>query len=180
MKPIKILVLMTLFGTGLKAQTLEPKTSLYDVKINDLNNTPIDLSNYKGKKILFVNVASKCGFTGQYKELQQLHNNQKDKLVIIGVPCNQFGNQEPGTPEEIESFCELNYGVTFLMTEKLNVKGDKQHDLYKWLTKKDRNGKTNSAVKWNFQKYLVDENGRLIDYFYSMTKPTSKKITKFL
>ena len=180
MKPIKILVLMTLFGTGLKAQTLEPKTSLYDVKINDLNNTPIDLSNYKGKKILFVNVASKCGFTGQYKELQQLHNNQKYKLVIIGVPCNQFGNQEPGTPEEIESFCELNYGVTFLMTEKLNVKGDKQHDLYKWLTKKDRNGKANSAVKWNFQKYLVDENGRLIDYFYSMTKPTSKKITKFL
>ncbi len=171
---------MTLFGTGLKAQTLEPKTSLYDVKINDLNNTPIDLSNYKGKKILFVNVASKCGFTGQYKELQQLHNNQKDKLVIIGVPCNQFGNQEPGTPEEIESFCELNYGVTFLMTEKLNVKGDKQHDLYKWLTKKDKNGKANSAVKWNFQKYLVDENGRLIDYFYSMTKPTSKKITKFL
>ena len=171
---------MTLFGTGLKAQTLEPKTSLYDVKINDLNNTPIDLSNYKGKKILFVNVASKCGFTGQYKELQQLHNNQKYKLVIIGVPCNQFGNQEPGTPEEIESFCELNYGVTFLMTEKLNVKGDKQHDLYKWLTKKDRNGKANSAVKWNFQKYLVDENGRLIDYFYSMTKPTSKKITKFL
>lgn len=180
MKSIKILVLMTLFGTGLKAQTLEPKTSLYDIKINDLSNTPIDLSNYKGKKMLFVNVASKCGFTNQYKELQQLHNDQKDKLVIIGVPCNQFGNQEPGTPEEIESFCELNYGVTFLMTEKLNVKGDKQHELYKWLTKKDRNGKANSTVKWNFQKYLVDENGRLIDYFYSMTKPTSKKITKFL
>ena len=171
---------MTLFGTSIKAQTLEPKTSLYDIKINDINNNPISLNDYKGKKILFVNVASKCGFTGQYKGLQELYDTHKDDLMIIGVPCNQFGGQEPGTATEIESFCERNYGVTFLITEKVDVKGEGQHELYKWLTQRALNGKSNSAVKWNFQKYLVDENGRLLDYFYSMTKPNSKKIVKYI
>ncbi len=180
MKLLKILVFMTLFGSSIKAQTLEPKTSLYDIEINDINNNPISLHDYKGKKLLFVNVASKCGFTGQYKGLQELYNAHKDNLMIIGVPCNQFGGQEPGTATEIESFCERNYGVTFLITEKVDVKGEGQHELYKWLTQKGLNGNSNSTVKWNFQKYLVDENGRLLDYFYSMTKPNSKKITKYI
>ncbi len=153
---------------------------LYDIKIASLQGKPINLSDYKGKKILFVNVASKCGFTPQYKGLQELYNNYQDKLMVIGVPCNQFGKQEPGTSDEIQEFCEINYGVSFLITEKVNVKGNEQHPLYIWLTKKSENGKKNSSVKWNFQKYLVDENGQLIDYYYSITKPLSSKIKKHL
>lgn len=154
--------------------------SLYAIKINNLEGDPIDLSAFKGKKILFVNVASECGFTGQYEGLQALHEAHKDKLVIIGVPCNQFGGQEPGSADDIRSFCQRNYGVEFLITEKIDVKGDNQHDLYKWLTKKEFNLKKNSSVKWNFQKYIIDENGQYIDYFYSITKPLSKKIISLL
>lgn len=155
-------------------------TSIYDIEINSLQDNIIDLSTFKGKKMLFVNVASKCGFTTQYKDLEQLSRDYRDRLVVIGVPCNQFGNQEPGTPEEIQEFCEVSYGVDFLMTEKIDVKGMNQHSLYTWLTKKSLNGKKSSTVRWNFQKYLVDENGELIDYYFSITKPTSKKITKHL
>ena len=180
MRLFKILLLMTIFGKTITAQTLEPKASLYDITINDINNNPISLKDYKGKKILFVNVASKCGFTGQYKGLQALYERYKNDLMIIGVPCNQFGGQEPGTASEIVSFCEKNYGVTFLITEKVDVKGENQHALYKWLTQKNLNGKSNSKVRWNFQKYLVDEQGRLLDYFYSMTKPDSSKIAKLI
>ena len=154
--------------------------SIYAININSLQGSPLDLSNYKGKKILFVNVASKCGFTPQYKELQKLYDEYQDKLVVIGVPCNQFGKQEPGSSEDIQQFCELNYGVTFPITEKIDVKGSNQHPLYLWLTKKAENGKKNSTVKWNFQKYLVDENGNFIDYYFSITKPMSKKILKHL
>ena len=155
-------------------------TSLYDIKINSLQNNPINLKDFEGKYILFVNVASKCGFTPQYKPLEQLHQDYKNNLVVIGVPCNQFGSQEPGTANEIQEFCEVNYGVSFLITEKIDVKGSNQHPLYKWLTKKEFNGKKGSSVKWNFQKYLVDQNGKLIDYYFSITKPTSSKITKHL
>ena len=161
-----------------KAQ--EPTQSIYNISINSIDNQPINLADYKGKKILFVNVASKCGFTPQYEDLEKLYETYKDKLVIIGVPCNQFNEQEPGTAEEIKSFCKVNYGVTFLLTEKVDVKGDHQHPLYKWLTEKELNGKTSSSVKWNFQKYLVDETGHLVDFWYSMTKPMSSKITKYL
>lgn len=155
-------------------------TSLYDIQINSLEGAPINLSDYKGKYLLFVNVASECGFTGQYSDLQKLYDTYQDKLMIIGVPCNQFGGQEPGSASEIMTFCERNYGVTFLMTEKVDVKGDSQHPLYQWLTNKDLNGKSSSSVKWNFQKYLVGKNGEWIDYYYSMTKPLSSKITKHL
>lgn len=154
--------------------------TLYDIEINSLTGEKIDLNAYKGKYILFVNVASECGFTSQYKEMQELHETYKDKLVVIGVPCNQFGGQEPGSAEEIQSFCEKNYGVEFLITEKIEVKGENQHPLYQWLTKKELNEVNSSSVKWNFQKYLIDENGKYIDVFYSMTKPTSTKITKYL
>ncbi len=154
--------------------------SIYDIEIKSLQNQPISLSEFKGKKMLFVNVASKCGFTPQYKELQQLQDKYKNNLVVIGVPCNQFGKQEPGKADEIQEFCEVNYGVSFLITEKVDVKGSQQHQLYEWLTKKSINGKQNSTVKWNFQKYLVDEDGEFLDYFYSITKPMSSKITSNL
>ncbi|WP_299126314.1 glutathione peroxidase [uncultured Winogradskyella sp.] len=160
--------------------TQKATQSIYDIEINNLQGQPIDLSNFKGKKILFVNVASKCGFTPQYRELQKLHEIYQNNLAVIGVPCNQFGRQEPGKSEEIQEFCERNYGVSFLVTEKINVKGDQQHPLYKWLTKKAINGKQNSTIKWNFQKYIIDENGEFLDYYYSITKPTNSRITQYL
>ena len=164
-------------NTATNKNEMTMNQSIYDISIKSINGNTIDLSQFKGKKILIVNVASECGFTGQYKGLQELHETYKDKLVVIGVPCNQFGGQEPGDANQIQLFCEKNYGVEFLITEKVDVKGDKQHPLYAWLTKKDLNGKKNSTVKWNFQKYLIDEEGNLMDYYYSITKPLSKKIT---
>ena len=156
------------------------KQSIYDIAINSLNGQPISLHEFEGKKILFVNVASECGFTKQYKDLQALSDQFQDSLVIIGSPCNQFGRQEPGDASQIQNFCELNFGVKFILTEKIDVKGSKQHPLYKWLTTKSLNGKKSSSVKWNFQKYLVDDKGRLIDYYFSITNPLSSKITKHL
>jgi len=158
----------------------EPENSIYDIQINSLSQKAIDLKAFEGKHILFVNVASKCGFTSQYKDLQKLHETYKDKLVVIGVPCNQFGNQEPGDASEIESFCEVNYGVSFLITEKVDVKGPEQHPLYQWLTLERKNGVKNTKVRWNFQKYLVDDEGFWVDYFYSNTSPSSSKITRRL
>ena len=156
------------------------QASLYDISINSITGEPINFKDFKGKKILFVNTASECGFTGQYEDLEKLYKTYKDKLVVIGVPCNQFGGQEPGTLSEIKSFCQVNYGVTFLMTEKVDVKGDNQHPLYAWLTDKKLNGVKSSSVKWNFQKYLIDENGNYIDFYYSITKPMSSKIVNHL
>ena len=153
--------------------------SIYDIKINDITGEPIKLSDFKDKYVLFVNVASKCGFTDQYKDMQELHEKYKSKLVIIGLPCNQFNNQEPGNEQEISQFCKINYGVTFLLTEKIEVKGDNQHPLYKWLTDKNLNGEKSSTVRWNFQKYLIDPSGKLINYWYSITNPLSQKITKY-
>ncbi|MFK8044634.1 MAG: glutathione peroxidase [Crocinitomicaceae bacterium] len=155
-------------------------TSIYDFAIKDIDNNPVSLADFKGKKILFVNVASKCGYTSQYAELQKLHEKYKEKLVVIGLPCNQFGGQEPGTGEEIKTFCQKNYGVEFLITEKIDVKGDNQHAIYKWLTSKTMNGKMDSEVKWNFTKYLVSETGTLIEYFSSNVEPMSELITKQL
>lgn len=157
-----------------------PNISLYDIALNDISGSPIELAKCAGKHILLVNVASECGFTKQYADLQKLHETYKDQLVVIGAPCNQFGGQEPGNESEIQTFCERNFGVSFLLTEKLSVKGSTKHPLYEWLTEKDKNGQMSSSVQWNFQKYLVDENGKLIDVFYSITKPTSSKITTYL
>ncbi|MDT8418772.1 MAG: glutathione peroxidase, partial [Lutibacter sp.] len=145
---------------------MKPTSSIYDISINGLTGEKIDLSTFKGKKILIVNTASECGFTKQFADLQKLHEKYQDKLVVIGVPCNQFGGQEPGNAQEIQSFCQVNYGVTFLMTEKVDVKGETQHSLYQWLTKKELNGVKSSSVKWNFQKYLIDEQGNLINYYF--------------
>ena len=154
--------------------------SMYDIAIDTIDGKAIDFSSFKGKKILFVNVASKCGFTKQYKDLQKLSDTYKDTLVVVGVPCNQFGKQEPGDAAEIQSFCQVNYGVTFLVTEKVDVKGANQHPLYTFLTCEILNGKRDSTVKWNFQKYIVSDKGTLIDHYYSITSPLSKKITKHL
>ncbi len=154
--------------------------NLYAITLNTLQGGVFDWSSCKGKKVLIVNTASECGFTKQYEDLQKLCEVYGDKLQVIGVPCNQFGKQEPGDGEEIQDFCKLNFGVSFPLTEKMEVKGSNQHLLYKWLTNKDYNGKKSSSVKWNFQKYLIDENGDLIDFYYSLTKPMSKKILKHL
>lgn len=178
MNPLK--AFMSTLSTNDKAVVNAASKPIYDIQINSLQGKPIDLSQFKGKKILFVNVASKCGYTPQYRELQELHETYKKNVVVIGVPCNQFGKQEPGNAEDIQDFCEVNYGVSFLITEKLNVKGSEQHPLYEWLSKKALNGKKNSVVKWNFQKYLVDENGEFIDFFYSITKPMNPRITSYL
>ena len=172
----------TISEAKLASNTLKKtiNTSLYDIKIKALDGKPMDLSICKGKHVLLVNVASECGFTKQYKDLQKLSDAYPDTLVVIGSPCNQFGKQESGDASQIQTFCERNFGVTFLLTEKIDVKGPKQHSLYEWLTKKDLNGKKSSSVKWNFQKYLVNEKGALIDYYFSITKPMSSKITKHL
>lgn len=176
MKYIFKLIIIIASMSSISAQT----NSIYEIQINNLMGQKVDFKEFKGKHILIVNVASKCGFTSQYKGLQELHSKYKDKLVVIGVPCNQFGSQEPGTSSEIQSFCKKNYGVEFLITEKVEVKGPNQHPLYKWLTNKENNKVAASSVKWNFQKYLIDSSGKYIDVFYSTTKPGSSKITNYL
>jgi glutathione peroxidase len=138
------------------------------------------MSQFKGKKILCVNVASKCGYTPQYEGLQKLYESNSGKLVIIGFPCNQFLYQESGTPEEIATFCKKNYGVTFPLTEKIDVKGSKQHEIYQWLSNKATNGIKDVEVKWNFGKFLIDENGKFVEYFGSNTEPQSEEIAKYL
>ena len=160
--------------------TKKTPMSIYDISINNIDGDKINLGDYEGKYILFVNVASNCGFTRQYKDLQKLYDNNNDKLIVVGVPCNQFGAQEPGSEKQISIFCSEKYNVTFPMTEKLQVRGPDQHSLYKWLTSKELNGRKESSVKWNFQKYLVDKEGNLIDYWYSLTSPMSSKITNYI
>jgi len=158
----------------------EPKNdvpqNIYDFKIEGLTGGTIDFSQYKGKKILIVNTASECGYTPQYAGLEALYKKYKGKLVIVGVPSNNFGAQEPGSNSEIAGFCQKNYGVTFPMAAKADVKGESMVPLYQWLTKKEHNHFMNSEVKWNFQKYLLDENGKLVAVFYSKTAPDSPEL----
>jgi glutathione peroxidase len=153
--------------------------SIYNISLQSIDDKTIDLAQYQGKYILFVNVASYCGYTNQYSDLQKLYERY-DNLEVIGLPCNQFLFQEPFSKDSIKQFCESNYSITFLMTEKINVKGKNQHPLYKWLTNKELNNLKDSNVKWNFQKYLIGINGNLIDVFPSKTLPLSKDITQHL
>ncbi len=152
-------------------------TSIHKFSIKALDGTTINFADYKGKKILVVNTASECGYTPQYKDLQALYEKYKGKLVIVGFPANDFGGQEPGSNTEIKSFCEKNYGVTFPMTEKVSVKGDDMTPIYQWLTQKTQNGVLDATIKWNFNKFLLDENGIVIAKFDSGTKPMDEAIT---
>ena len=151
---------------------------IFDFKINSINGDELDLSTFNGKTILLVNVASNCGFTKQYDDLQKLYEDFKDKgLIVLGVPTNQFGGQEPGTESEIKNFCETNFNITFPMTSKYDVKGDNAHPIYMWA--KDTYGKS-TVPKWNFHKILINKNGKIEDTFVSFTSPLSKKIIKKL
>jgi glutathione peroxidase len=155
-------------------------TSIYDFKVEGLSGGQIDLASYKGKKIMIVNTASKCGMTPQYKELELLHQQYKDKLVIIGFPANNFGGQEPGSNEEIKEFCTKNYGVSFPMAAKVSVKGDDMAPLFKYLVNEAKAIGIEDPIRWNFTKFLVDENGKLVTVFSSKTKPMSEEVLKYL
>ena len=154
--------------------------SIHEFKVESLEGGTIDFSAFKGKKILVVNTASQCGYTPQYEGLQKLYDQYKDKLVIVGFPANNFGAQEPGSNNEIKAFCTKNYGVTFPMASKVSVKGDDIAPIYKWLCNKSENGVLDAEIKWNFGKFLLDENGKLIIYFPSKVTPMSEEITSKL
>lgn len=159
---------------------MNAQNTFFDYTVNDINGTAVSMSKYKGKKLLIVNVASQCGYTPQYKDLQKLYESYGDKLVVMGFPANNFGSQEPGTNTEIKNFCTKNYGVTFPMFEKISVKGNDIHPLYKWLTTKELNGWNSDAPTWNFCKYLIDENGKLLKFYKSGVSPLSDEIIKYL
>lgn len=157
-------------------QANDTTKSVHQFKVASLEGETIDFASFKGKKILIVNTASECGYTPQYKDLQALYEKYKDKLAIIGFPANNFGGQEPGSNTEIKSFCQKNYGVSFTMAAKISVKGDDTAPIYQWLTHKDQNGQLDAEIKWNFNKFLLDENGKLIAYFPSKVTPMSDMI----
>jgi glutathione peroxidase len=164
------------------AQDSRPENkNFHDFTVESIDGESFDLASLKGKKVLVVNTASKCGFTPQYADLQKLYERYENKnFTVIGFPANNFANQEPGSDAEIQTFCQKNYGVTFPMMSKISVKGDDQHPLYQWLTQKKYNGKMDSKVKWNFQKYLINEEGELVNVFYSKTNPMDKEILSWI
>jgi glutathione peroxidase len=172
MKKIGFIFSMVLAVTGVFAQQ-----SFYDFKVKDIDGKEFDLASLKGKKVLVVNTASKCGLTPQYEQLQEVYEKYGgDNFTIIGFPANNFMKQEPGTNEEIAEFCQKNYGVTFQMMEKISVKGDDMHPLYQWLTQKSKNGVLDSEIGWNFQKYLIDEKGNLVKMVAPKVKPNDEEI----
>ncbi|MGL4364014.1 MAG: glutathione peroxidase [Bacteroidales bacterium] len=177
MKKITLAFLLTAVSLCAQSQT----KSFYDLKANTLSGKELDFSTLKGKRVLLVNTASKCGLTPQYKALQELHEKYSKKdFVIIGFPSNNFGQQEPGTHEEIASFCQVNYGVKFQMMEKVEVKGENICPVYQWLTQKKQNGVQDSEVTWNFQKYLINEKGELVAVINPKELPNSEQIIEFI
>jgi glutathione peroxidase len=178
MKNVKTCLL--LFFVMLSANSFSQQKSFYDFRAKTLEGKDFDFSTLKGKKVMVVNTASKCGNTPQYKQLEALYEQYKDELVIIGFPANNFGSQEPGTNDEIRKFCTDNYNVTFPMMQKISVKGNDMDPIYKWLTNKSMNGVMDSDVKWNFQKYLIDEDGKLVAIIEPKEKPDSEKILAWL
>ena len=150
--------------------------SFYDLQLNDINGEEIDLQSFKGKKVLLVNVASKCGYTDQYADLQNLYETHGDKLEIIGIPCNDFGRQEPGSANEIQKFCKLNYGVTFTLAEKQKIKSEPISGIYQWLSDPNLNGWNSSLPSWNFCKYVINESGELTHFFKSGVDPNGREI----
>lgn len=157
------------------------QNSIHEFTVKDIDGKEFDLSSLKGKKVLVVNTASKCGLTPQYEQLQDLYETYGDEgFTIIGFPANNFANQEPGSESEIAAFCEKNYGVTFPMMSKVSVKGNDMHPVYQWLTSKSKNGVVDSEVQWNFQKYLIDENGNLVEVVNPKVKPDDEKIIAWI
>ncbi len=190
-------ILFILFGaavlsaTGVNAQTSTNKLSkkdkamaketIYQFKVEDLSGDTFDFASLKGKKVMIVNTASKCGLTPQYKDLEAIYKQYKDKgFVIVGFPANNFASQEPGSNKEIETFCQQNYGVSFPMMSKVSVKGSDMCDVYKFLTEKSRNGLQDSEVEWNFQKYLINEKGELVKVIKPKTLPTDPEVINWL
>ncbi|RKR05297.1 glutathione peroxidase [Flavobacterium sp. 90] len=193
MKKIAFIACSVVFflSSQLQAQTSKTKVSktdkamtketIYQFKVTDLSGDPFDFASLKGKKILIVNTASKCGLTPQYKDLEAVYKEYKDKgFVIVGFPANNFASQEPGTNKEIETFCQQNYGVTFPMMDKVSVKGDDMCDVYKFLTQKSKNGLQDSEVEWNFQKYLINEKGELVKVIKPKTLVTEPEVIKWI
>jgi glutathione peroxidase len=175
MKYVTIAILLAM------AFTAHSQSSFYDLKVQTIDGEEFSFSSLKGKKVMIVNTASRCGYTKQYADLEKLYQKYSTTgFIIIGFPANNFMNQEPGTNTEIKQFCSLNYGVTFPMMSKISVKGKEINPVYQWLTQKNKNGVMDLEVKWNFQKYLIDENGHLVDVVYSATTPFDPKIVKWI
>jgi glutathione peroxidase len=173
--------LLTLVAVALlSAFTLKGDPTIHSFKVKSIEGGTIDFSKFKGKMILVVNTASKCGYTPQYEALEKVYEEYKDKLVIVGFPANNFGGQEPGADTEIQEFCKSRFGVKFPLASKISVKGEDTAPIYKWLTSKMENGVLDAEIQWNFNKFLLDENGKMIAYFPSKVKPDSEEILKYL
>jgi glutathione peroxidase len=174
-----VLIILAIFALNSVASA--QKKTLHDFVVEDIYGDRFDLSSLKGKKVMIVNTASRCGLTPQFAALENLYKTYSDRnFVIIGFPANNFMNQEPGSNDEIIAFCEENYGVSFPMMSKISVKGEDQHPLYRWLTKQSENGKMDSDVAWNFQKYLVDENGNLVSFLSPRQDPMSDEVIDWI
>lgn len=174
---ISLSLLSLAFNNPMKTTTDIP-ASFHEFKVNSIDGQPVNFDQFKGKKVLLVNVASRCGYTPQYEGLQELYEKYGNKIVVLGFPANNFGGQEPGSNDDIASFCEATYGVTFPMFEKVSVKGLDKHPLYRWLSDSKLNGWNDQEPSWNFCKYLVDENGKLLKFFPSSVKPMSDELIK--
>jgi glutathione peroxidase len=179
MKTLLLLFTFLAFTTMVNGQNTGKK-SFYDFKMKAIDGKEIDFAQYKGKKVLVVNTASECGYTPQYEDLQKLHEQYGDKIVVLGFPANNFGGQEPGSNEDIVQFCKKNYGVTFQLFQKISVKGEDMHPLYQFLSKKELNGKVEQEPGWNFSKYLINEKGEVVMFFPHKTKPLSEEILAFV
>ena len=173
MKYISLIILL------INLTIMNAQQSVHEFTITSIDGVEKSLSDFKGKKMLFVNTASECGFTPQYMELQSVHEKYGEDLIIIGFPANNFGGQEPGSNDQIKSFCQKNYGVTFLLSEKVSVKGNDICPLFKWLNQQE-NQSFVGDIMWNFEKYLIDESGKLVKRFRSITKPDSDKIISLI
>ncbi len=180
MKTIYLGLLFAFIQISTATNGQEMKT-LHDFKMTTIDGQEFDLSQLKGKKVMVVNTASECGLTPQYENLEELYKEfGGDKFTVIGFPANNFGGQEPGSDDEIKAFCTKNYGVTFQMFSKISVKGDDQHPLYQWLTKKELNGVSDAEMLWNFQKFLIDENGKWVRNVHPQTLPIDEDIVNWI
>lgn len=174
---LAIIVYIFSLGINLNAQEM----NLYDFKVMDINGETFDFASLKGKKVLIVNTASECGLTPQYETLEEVYKEYGgDNFTIVGFPANNFGAQEPGSNSEIKAFCQKNYGVSFPMMAKISVKGDDQHELYQWLTEKEKNGVEDAAVSWNFQKFMIDEQGNYKGMVGPQESPASEEIINWI